>query len=367
MAAPDCMFDEGAPRRAEPRSADLAKTRRTRLPWPPDQDFRILAIDGGGIRGLFPADVLATLEQQFLAGSTISEYFDLVVGTSTGGIIALGLAAGFPASTVRDLYRDRGNEIFPPHGLGRIGEWRRWLREQSRLFRHSYDSGALERILREVLGERRLGHATARLCIPSFEGEYGEVFVFKTPHHLAFNQDAHESMVKVALATAAAPTYFRPHRDGGYTFVDGGIWANNPIMVGLTEALTSFNVVRERIRILSLGCGTDPYQVANDKILMGGMWHWRDIFVAAMRLQSQCALGQAGLMIGPENMIRIEIPTTVPLIDLDDWANAIILLPPAAREAIAIYGHNIAAMFLTEKVSPYRSVYPLDDGQASPA
>jgi hypothetical protein len=310
--------------------------------------------------------VLATLEHRFLAGSTISEYFDLIVGTSTGGIIALGLSAGFPASALRDLYRDRGNEIFPPGGVGRIGAWRRWLKERSRLFRHSYDSAALERILREVLGERCLGHARTRLCIPSFEGEYGEVFVFKTPHHADFRKDANEPMVKVALATAAAPTYFRPHRDGGYTFVDGGIWANNPIMVGLTEALTSFDVSRDRVKILSLGCGTDPYQVTGDKILMGGMWHWRDIFVAAMRPQSQCALGQSGLLIGPENMLRIELPVTVPLIGLDDWARAIALLPGAAREVVDLCGSGIATMFLAEKVSPFDSVRILPERETCP-
>ena len=350
------MFElEGAPQRTEPRSADLATTRRIPLHWPQDQDFRILAIDGGGIRGLFPAEVLANLERRFLAGSTISDYFDLIVGTSTGGIIALGLAAGLPASALRDLYRDRGKEIFPSAGVGRIGAWRRWLKERSRLLRYSYDSDALERILREVLGDRCLGHATTRLCIPSFEGEYGEVFVFKTPHHRAFNKDSKESMVKVALATAAAPTYFRPHRDGGYTFVDGGIWANNPIMVGLTEALTSFDVARDRVRILSLGCGTDPYQVTGDKILMGGLWHWRDIFVAAMRLQSQCAIGQSGLMIGPENVVRIDIPDTVPPIGLDDWARATTLLLPAAREVVELHRDRIAAMFLVEKASPFKS------------
>src|SRR5258708_24395047 len=74
----------------------------------------------------------------------------------------------------------------------------------------------------------------------------------------------------IALATAAAPTYFRPHRDGGYTFVDGGVWANNPTMIGVTEALTSFNVCRARVRVLSLGCGDDPDRGSGSKSLTGG-------------------------------------------------------------------------------------------------
>jgi patatin-like phospholipase/acyl hydrolase len=126
---------------------------------------------GGGIRGLFPAHVLATLEQRFLGGRPIATCFDLIVGTSTGGILALGLGAGLGATELRDLYRDRGCEIFPPGGVGWLGDIRRWLRSKHRFLRYSYDSEALSRVLKDVLGDRRLGSATTRLCIPSFEGE----------------------------------------------------------------------------------------------------------------------------------------------------------------------------------------------------
>jgi hypothetical protein len=183
------------------------------------------------------------------------------------------------------------------------------------------------------------------------------VFVFKTPHHPAFKKDLYEEMVKVALATAAAPTYFRPHRDGGYTFVDGGIWANNPIMIGLTEALTSFDVAREQVRILSIGCGSDPYRVSGSKILKGGMLHWRDIMVAAMRLQSQSALGQVGLIVGPENLLRIDVAKTVPLIALDDWPSAVEILPAAAVEAVDRDGDRANEMFLRDVASLYEPVY----------
>ena len=88
-----------------------------------------------------------------------------------------------------------------------------------------------------------------RLCVPSFEGEHGEVYIFKTPHHPDFKLDWREPMIKVALATSAAPSYYRPMRSGGYTFVDGGVWANNPVMIALIEALASFEVRREQIRI----------------------------------------------------------------------------------------------------------------------
>jgi patatin-like phospholipase/acyl hydrolase len=347
------------PARTEPRSSGIATARRVPLSWPKDRNFRILAIDGGGIRGLFPAHVLATLEHRFLGGRTIASCFDLVVGTSTGGILALGLGAGLAASALRDLYRDRGCEIFPTGGIGWLGDIRRWLRSKRRFLRYSYDSEALSRVLTDVLGDQKLGSATTRLCIPSFEGEYGEVFVFKTPHHPAFKKDLYEPMIKVALATAAAPTYFRRHRDGGYTFVDGGIWANNPLMIAVTEALTSFDVSREQVCILSIGCGDDPYRVSGSKIFKGGMLHWKDIMLAAMRLQSQSAVGQAGLIVGPENLIRLDVPKSVPKIELDDWASAIKHLPAAAESVVDAGGERIAQMFLHQSAQPYAPVYRL--------
>lgn len=342
--------------RPEPRSAGTRTTRRVSLPWPADRDFRILAIDGGGIRGIFPAAVLAGLETQCLRGESIARYFDLIAGTSTGGIIALGLASGLTAAALRDLYIERGCEIFPPSGPGLIGRMHRRLKAWRRLRRYSYDQESLAAVLRDLLGEQKLGAARSRLCIPSFEGEYGEVYIFKTPHHPDYRKDLHEAMVKVALATSAAPTYFRPLRDAGYTFVDGGVWANNPIMIALTEALTAFGVTPEQIRILSIGCGDDPYSVSGSKVTRGGLWQWRDIMNGAMRLQSQNALGQAGLLIGPERLVRVDVPKDIPTIELDDWRNAVKLLPGVAAAIVDEVSARAVSMFLTQPATTYLPV-----------
>src|SRR4051812_1061816 len=98
----------------ERRSAGTLKTRRTRLPWPSGRPFRILSIDGGGIRGVLPASVLAEIESRLLNGASAGAYFDLICGTSTGGIIALGLATGISAARLAHLYREHGEAIFPP-------------------------------------------------------------------------------------------------------------------------------------------------------------------------------------------------------------------------------------------------------------
>ncbi len=134
----------------------------------------------------------------------MAQYFDLIAGTSTGGVIAIGLAAGLKAADLRDLYIDRGREIFPPIRRGAAGEVERRLRNACRYFKFRYDREALMRILRDTLSDRRFGEAQVRLCIPSFEGRYGEVYIFKTPHHPDFLKDASERMTKVAAATAAA-------------------------------------------------------------------------------------------------------------------------------------------------------------------
>ena len=146
-----------------PRSAGIISHRRQPVPWPEDRDFRILSIDGGGMRGLFPASFLAGLEDRYLDGLSVADYFDLIVGTSTGGIIALGLGAGLSASDMRDLYVQRGKDIFPPRrGLNKV------FHSIGRVVLHGYDSEALERVLREFLGDTLLGESGVQALHPSF-------------------------------------------------------------------------------------------------------------------------------------------------------------------------------------------------------
>lgn len=159
-------------------------------------------------RGIFPAAFLSGLEHRYLADASVAGCFDLIAGTSTGGIIALGLASGLTASELLDVYVRRGCEIFPPTREGPWGAVQHGWRTLRRCFRYSYDRDALSRVLEETLGDRRFGNAKARLCIPSFDGRYSEVYVFKTPHHPDFRKDRDERMIDVAAATGAAPTYY---------------------------------------------------------------------------------------------------------------------------------------------------------------
>ena len=336
------------------RSSGALKRRRHPLSWPRNRDFRILSIDGGGIRGILPAAFLAGLEERYLDGSSVARYFDLIAGTSTGGIIALGLAAGLNAAELRDLYIQRGHEIFPPRRGGFVDTVWQPLRKIRGCFKYRYDRAALMRVVDETLGGWRLSEARSRLCIPSFDGRYGEVYIFKTPHHPDFRKDGRELMTKVAAATAAAPTFFRPLEDGGYTFVDGGVWANNPIMIALVDVLSCFTVERERVKILSLGCGDKPYVVDKPKILRGGQWAWRDIMYAAMRLQSANALGQAGLLIGADRIVRVDAPPSLSVIEIDDWVRSVAKLPAAANIALDEIGETVTSLFLESPAATYR-------------
>lgn len=329
----------------EPRSAGALRQRRVPRPWPKDRELRILSLDGGGIRGIFTATLLAELEERFLpSGQRIHQYFDLITGTSTGGIIALGLSLGLPAREMAKLYTERGQDIFPPPPSSKLGALRRQLRNY---FSYRYERDGLASVLEEVLGDHKLKDAKVPLCIPSCDGKFGEVYVFKTPHHPDFKKDGDEHMVKVALSTSAAPTYFQPLDDGGYRYLDGGLWANNPIMVGLTDALSSFDVERSMVRILSISCGDSPFMVTESQVTKGGLLSWAKVIDAAIHLQSLNALGQASLLIGADRIQRISPGHSNIL--LDDYASAMEVLPNAAVNHADLLGPSVARSFFSSR------------------
>jgi patatin-like phospholipase/acyl hydrolase len=214
----------------------------------------------------------------------------------------------------------------------------------------------LRQLLSDKLGDRLFGDSKVRLCVPAFEGKHSEVFVFKTPHHADYKLDRLERMVNVGLATAAAPTYFRPLEHDGYTLVDGGVWSNNPVMLAVIEALICFDIGRDQIDVLALGCGDDKYVVSQAEIVKGGLWHWKKIMEASMRLQSLAATNQARLLLGPPSVTRIDAPTFEPKIRMDDWRRSVGELIPAGDTAIRTHGERIAAIFLKERAQPFEAV-----------
>ena len=330
------------------RSDGTIQQQRQKLPWPKDRLFRILSIDGGGIRGVFPAAYLAELEHRFLAGAPIGAYFDMVAGTSTGGIIALALAHGMSAQEALRIYVDRGARIFPE-----LKGWRKWRRLWRWLSRPKHNQQALKDELLAVFGDAVLDSAGTRLVVPSFEGRFGEPFIYKTPHHPDYQKDRHKRFTDVALHTTAAPTYYPGVEDNGYVMIDGGVWANNPIMNALVDVLACYDVPRENIRILSLGTGESSFTIG-EKARNGGAKQWvLRVFTAAARAQSKNALGQAYLLAGKNNVLRIDPPESDRPIALDDVNRSLRELPAVARSLVEGSGHHAAAMFLAERVESF--------------
>jgi hypothetical protein len=328
------------------RSQGTILQRREQLDWP-GIDFRILAVDGGGIKGILPAAVLAECERRFLRGGSAAGYFDLIAGTSTGGIIAIGLAAGMRAEEVLQIYLSHGAKIFPQPWIPAV-PFGRQLRSAYQFARdlavYRYDREPLERALRDCFGNRTMGSVEQRLNIPAFDG-FNEVNVLKTPHHPDFRLDWQEELVTVALATSAAPTFFSTYRNGTRHFADGGVWANNPVMVAVVDALSCFNIDRHNVDILTLGCGDQDLRMSDGQLKRGGLFHWRTIIESAMHLQSQNALGQAGLLVGRERMFRLTAAPTLEPIALDDFARASGELPAQARRLVEENAERLEAFF----------------------
>ena len=338
------------PERDKPtrRSDTILQTRRLPLPWPDDATFRILSIDGGGIKGIFPAGILTYLEEDCLGGQPIGDYFDLIAGTSTGGIIALGLGAGLTARSLLDLYVNEGHRVFPPKQ--RAGGW---LQKLPRMFRNRYDRTALDELLREALGAITLRESRYRLLIPATEAKHGDPAVYKTPHHPGYFLDGDKPIAEVAAATSAAPTYLKPVVQDGYILLDGGIWANNPTMMALVEALTCFTVQRENVGILSIGCGQDGFRIDSQQAAGAGQFQWREIIYVAMHYQSLTAVNQAGLLIGRDKVTRLDRPEGAERVDLDDWEKARRLLPKEAFAVAEQYADRISEAFFTHTSAPF--------------
>lgn len=329
------------------RSDGTQQGLRVPLPWPKERPFRILSIDGGGICGILPASVLTELEGRFLDGRSVARHFDMIAGTSTGGIIALALAHGLTAREIRDVYVERGGLIFPPPS--RIERLARFIRKQHR---YVYERKPLEDELLRIFGETTFGAARTRLCIPAFEGVHGEPFIFKTPHHPIYQKDRFERMVRVGLSTAAAPTYFEALPNNGYIMVDGGLWSNNAVMNAVVDALACYDLDRRQIQVLSLGCGETEFKVDANKS-SGGQIQWRGVIFAAMKAQSHNALGQAGLLIGRDRLQRIDAPESSNPIALDDYLRAKAEIPLMARSLVEGAGQDIRRRFLSDEVEPY--------------
>ena len=229
--------------------------------------MRVLSIDGGGIRGLIPALVLTEIERR--SDRRIFELFDLIAGTSTGGILACALCAPdpLPALEVVKLYEEEGPGIFSISVGQRI-------RSAGGLLDEKYDGAALDRALERFLADKRLAAATPELIVPAYDTAEPGPYFFKSRKARETPETDDFPLSLVARATCAAPTYFEPLEVGARSLVDGGVFAVNPAMSAFAEVARHRPEAEEEVLVLSLGTGQRTDRRPFDEVKDWGLVEW---------------------------------------------------------------------------------------------
>lgn len=254
-----------------------------------EKPFQILSLSGGGYMGLYTASVLARIEE--LTCRPIASSFDLVAGTSVGGIVALGLAAGRSAGEIEQAFVDDGAKIFPakrpPSG---------WIRSTVHLLRGvpsaRHDPAPLRAVIERIVGAgAKMSDLSVPAVVTAVNLTKGRPRVFKTGHHESYMRDWKLDVADVALATSAAPTYFPIHRIDDELYADGGLFANSPDMVALHEAEHFLKKDRADIRVLSIGTTTAAFAFSASTRLRLGSWGWmRDQRLPTVMIGAQQAM-----------------------------------------------------------------------------
>ncbi len=277
--------------------------------------FRVLCIDGGGMRGIYSAAYLDMLISKYVSirkieGLDLGKAFDLICGTSTGAILACALAWGVDLDRVMELYRVKGPSIFPEKVPGNLlGLAFQWLR-RSGLNRRGAEAlkAALDAELNGVTVRDVWDKRGIALAIPAVEMGRHRAWVFKTPHlPNSRDRDGGYTLTQVCLASTAAPIFrsmaWLPNFDtkGAHVFVDGGLWANNPVLIGLIDAL-ELTEKGDAIEIFCLGTCPPPSGdiITNEADTHRGFGEWRvGALVSGVSISAQqYAYDNMAIMIG---------------------------------------------------------------------
>lgn len=252
--------------------------------------FKVLSLDGGGIRGLFSATILAEIERDLkkekVENWQIYQNVDLIFGTSTGGILGLALALGIPAEQIKTMYLQNAAEIF-----GSKGNIFNVIKNFCYSFLHaSHKKNNLERLIKQIYSTEHGGNepllkdCKVPVGVSIYNLDDGSPSVLKSNYHPRFKRDPNLPMFKAALATSAAPTYFNPYSSSSYLDsdgeevpfqykVDGGVWANNPSLIALIEAQKAFKKELKDISLLSIGTGKSVF-IEKERKKGFGLIYW---------------------------------------------------------------------------------------------
>jgi patatin-like phospholipase/acyl hydrolase len=313
-----------------------------------DQRFQLLSLDGGGIKGLFAAAVLAAIEEDLT--TNIVDHFDLITGTSTGGIIALGLASGMRPREIVEFYLSKGPSIF-----GKA--WgRRWLQHW---IRRKYSQTPLRDALQSCFKDKRIADCTKRVVITSYNLGDDDVYLFRTPHHERLRRDWKVPLWKVGLATSAAPTFFPSSRHvDKLRLIDGGVWANNPTMVGIIEAYGTLEIPLQTIKVFSIGT-TDALNNRKNSLNWGGKLPWvtgNDAVDVIMRGQSVGVNNQATFLLGKNRVERWDPKVASDAFSLDGVNKVDDLVGKAAHYS-RIHMPRFKEMFADHKAAKYEPLF----------
>jgi patatin-like phospholipase/acyl hydrolase len=310
--------------------------------------FQILSLDGGGIKGLFSAAVLAAIEEDL--STTVVDHFDLITGTSTGGIIALGLGIGMRPREIVEFYVSKGPAIFS-NFLG----WRSLLHWACR----KYSSGPLVDALTSCFKDKRLADSRKRLVIPAYSLGEDDVYLFRTPHAPRLRRDYKVPLWKVAQATSAAPSYFPSCRCiDSLRLIDGGVWANNPTLVGIVEAVGTLGVPLDTIHVFSIGT-SDPVNHRRGRLNWGGKLPWAGDNAAIdliMRGQSIAVHNQATFLLSKDRVERVNPPVSSGEFTLDGTHKAEDLIGKAAHHS-RVFMPTFEGKFYDHQAAPYSPLY----------
>jgi len=235
--------------------------------------FRILTLDGGGLRGVYTAHILKRIQED--EGINFSDYFDLITGTSTGAILAGALATNQNINDIIDLYKNEGKNIFS----SKFCPIKKYLGISIPfipclnigLFTRKYSQKILKMQLENIFKEKTMSDTNTNLMLFSTDIANGVPHVFKSPYDSEFTRDKYVKISDAILASTAAPIYFNPYLlDNKYLLADGGLWCNNPSICAVSEAKNRFGKVFNEVELLSIGTieGKSYFEIKRTKHLL---------------------------------------------------------------------------------------------------
>jgi uncharacterized protein len=284
--------------------------------------YRILSLDGGGIRGLITAIWLNRLEQKL--GSSLREHFELVAGTSTGSLIACAVSLGIPTATIVDLYLTQGKEVFPPSArriLSRIGRTFSQGLDAPR-----YDGKGLERVLKQVFSDRKFGELSKLTLVISYDTLNREALVFKNDRR-EYNELA---IWEICKASAAAPTFFPAQVitiDGqSIPVIDGGVVANNPTACAIAEGsrinqtrMSGDRVDLSQFVVASFGTGETTRPISIEDAQEWGALEWAQPLIGVLFDGSADSVHYiAKHLLTDDRYFRFQTPLTTAYDDIDN-------------------------------------------------